>query len=254
MTSDDPYRRCDYRRSIAWPARIRREAPVLRELLESGPNRRVLDLGCGTGEHVRALAELGFEAVGVDRSPSMLAQARAGGESAGVTFVEADLRDLEGRLEPGFGGAVCLGNVLPHLREEADLERFCQGARAVLAAGAPLLLQVLNYEGIRLRGERALPVNVRPAEDGAEIVFLRLMQTRPDGSVAFFPSTLELRPDEDPPLRVVRSQKVELRGWTRSQLQASLERAGFPETRAWGDFARSPFVVEASRDLILLAR
>lgn len=254
METEDRYRRWEYRRLIAWPERIRREAPVLGEVLRSGPNPRILDLGCGTGEHVRALAALGFRAVGVDNSASMVAAARAAGLQEGVEIVEGDLRDLPDLVEPGFGGALCLGNVLPHLREPDDLGRLARGLRAVLAPGAPFLLQILNYERIRQLGERSLPVNVRPGDDGAEIVFLRLMQARPDGSVSFFPSTLELRPDEDPPLRVVRSQRVELRGWTRPELEQALSAAGFTSFTAWGGFDRAPYEPRASRDLLLLSR
>jgi ubiquinone/menaquinone biosynthesis C-methylase UbiE len=38
--------------------------------------KTVLDLGCGTGNHTISLARRGFEVIGVDRSESMLAQAR----------------------------------------------------------------------------------------------------------------------------------------------------------------------------------
>ena len=42
----------------------------------NGPVRRVLDLGCGTGNHVLPLVQLGYEVVGVDRSAGMLEAAR----------------------------------------------------------------------------------------------------------------------------------------------------------------------------------
>ena len=75
-SGDDLYSRVDYRRFVAWPKRIRREAPFLMEVLEKAPTRSVIDLGCGTGEHCRFLAGEGFEAVGLDRSASMLANAQ----------------------------------------------------------------------------------------------------------------------------------------------------------------------------------
>ena len=50
-----------------------------------GPGRRLVDLGCGTGRWTIPLAErTGCEAVGIDRSPEMLARARekdAGGRA-----------------------------------------------------------------------------------------------------------------------------------------------------------------------------
>jgi ubiquinone/menaquinone biosynthesis C-methylase UbiE len=45
------------------------------------PVRRVLDLGCGTGGHAIALGRHGYELIGVDRSPAMLAVGQAKAES-----------------------------------------------------------------------------------------------------------------------------------------------------------------------------
>src|SRR5215510_14947253 len=42
----------------------------------NGTVRSILDLGCGTGNHVLALAEKGYKLVGVDRSARMLDAAR----------------------------------------------------------------------------------------------------------------------------------------------------------------------------------
>ena len=61
---DDPYSRVNYRRLIAWEPRITREAPFLLSLLDRAPDRSVIDLGCGTGEHVAFFADADVRAVG----------------------------------------------------------------------------------------------------------------------------------------------------------------------------------------------
>lgn len=252
-TERDPYSRVEYRRLIAWPERIRREWPLLEAVLESGPSRRLLDLGCGPGEHARALADAGFEVVGVDRSPSMLASARESPVPENLEFVEGDLRELDELVEGRFGGAICLGNTLPHLDGEEDLARFGLALAEVLEPGAPLLLQILDYDRIHDEGIRALPVNVRPDDDG-EIVFLRLMEALPDGRVLFFPSTLRLRPGQDPPLSLERSREVSLRGWRRREVESALTEAGFAIERVLGGFDGAAFDSASSRDLVLVAR
>src|SRR5690606_4013399 len=73
---EDPYARAEYRRVIAWGPRIERERPFLLSLLERAPDRSVVDLGCGTGEHVAFFAEVGARAIGIDRSEDMISQAR----------------------------------------------------------------------------------------------------------------------------------------------------------------------------------
>jgi SAM-dependent methyltransferase len=249
----DSYSRVDYRRLIAWPRRIEREGPLLEKVLSSGPSKRLLDLGCGSGEHSRFLASLGFQVVGIDSSPSMIVRARELPPAPGLTFIEGDIRRVDTLLEGSFGGALCLGNTLPHLRAPEDLAHLFFGLRRRLSAGAPLLLQILNYERIFLRGERYLPLNFR-CEGDEEIVFLRLMEPLDDGDVLFYPSTLRLVAEADPPLRVESSQRVRLRGWRPAELEAVLDEAGFEDRTLHGGFDERPFEALDSTDLIVLAR
>ncbi len=251
-TPPDPYSRLDYRRQIAWPKRIEREWPLLGEVLAPGPSRRVLDLGCGTGEHARFLVAQGFEVIGVDASASMIEQAREEALPPGLRFVHGDVAELDRLTEGLFGGAICLGNTLPHVKTEQALESFLSGLRRRLSPGASWILQLLNYERIVARGERHLPLNFRPHE-GGESVFLRLMEVQEDGRVLFFPTTLRFRPEADPPVSVVASKRVELRGWRPGELEAALDRAGFSERRLYGSFDRQPFEPLESRDLIVVA-
>ena len=71
--------------------RIEREGPFLRRLLDAAPDRSVLDLGCGTGEHTAFFADEGARAVGVDRSEAMLTAARDHEAAGRGRFLEGDL-------------------------------------------------------------------------------------------------------------------------------------------------------------------
>lgn len=248
----DPYSRVDYRQLIAWPERIRREWPLIEQLLRQAPVRCVLDLGSGTGEHARHIATHGFEVVGVDSSESMIEKSREI-PAEGVEFVAGDFRELERVISGTFGAAICLGNALPHLRERSDIEAMARGLAARLAPGSPVLVQLLNYERIFANNERSLPINFRPDPDEGEIVFLRLMTPGEDGSVLFFPTTLRLRPDADPPVEVVASKRVELRGWRRGELESIFSANGFGRFDAYGGFDRPPYDAAGSRDLLLVA-
>src|SRR5215208_7052123 len=60
----------------------------------TGPVRRVLDLGCGTGGHAVHLAHRDYEVVGVDRSAEMLERARARAAHARFELGEIGSLDL----------------------------------------------------------------------------------------------------------------------------------------------------------------
>ena len=251
---DDPYSRVNYRRLIAWETRITREAPFLLSLRDRAPERSVIDVGCGTGEHVAFFAAADVRAVGLDRSEAMIRAAKDHEEAGKGRFVLGDAMEARAALgdEPSFGLATCLGNMLPHMAEDADLARFLASLHEVLLPGGLLVIQLLNYEGILATGKRSLPVNLRPGDDGKEIVFLRLMSPAEHGRVLFFPATLELDPDAEEPLTVTMSRRVELRAWTRADLAPAVTTAGF-EPVFLGDMAGGEFVLEDSPDLVVVA-
>lgn len=183
----------------------------------------------------------------------MIETAREEPAPANLEFVEGDLAQIDEVVEGEFGAAICLGNTLPHIRREDELEAMFSGLRRRLLPGAPLLIQLLNYERIFQRGERHLPLNF--LSDGEEeIVFLRLMELQDDGQVLFFPSTLRLVPGGDPPLEVKASKQVRLRGWRPEELEIFLQQAGFDELQRLGGFGGELFEPLESRDLILVAR
>ncbi len=253
---DDRYSRVEYRRLIAWESRIKREWPLLEEILRSAPSRRVLDLGSGTGEHARFLASHGFEVVGVDSSPSMLEKSVTEKAERNVRFVEGDIRDVDRVVEGKFGAAICVGNVLPHLTEREDLQRFARALRNVILPGGPVFIQILNYDRIEAKKERALPINFLPDPDDpkATIVFVRLMELQPDGRVIFIPSSLKLRVDRDEPLELVSTQRVEVRGWRHADLERAFRENGFPSQTTFGAFDKSAFDGTESRDVIFIGR
>jgi trans-aconitate methyltransferase len=61
----------DTRHSFVW-----RYGAELIELLAPQPDERILDVGCGTGHLTHRIAESGAEVIGLDRSSTMLAEAR----------------------------------------------------------------------------------------------------------------------------------------------------------------------------------
>jgi len=107
--------------------------------------RRVLDLGCGTGRALGPLLERGYEVVGCDLSPSMIAV--AGERHPGVELHVADMRRLPD-LGP-FDLVLCLDDAVNYLLDEHELSAALQSIRSVLTETGLLIFDVntsLAYE------------------------------------------------------------------------------------------------------------
>ena len=101
----------------------------------AAPVHSILDLGCGSGNHVVPFVERGFRVTGVDRSPGMLRQARA--KCPGASFVHADIRTC--RLYQQFDAVLMMFAVLGYQTETADTLAALKTARAHLVPGGLFL-------------------------------------------------------------------------------------------------------------------
>jgi trans-aconitate methyltransferase len=104
----------DDRHSFVW-----KKGADLIDLVAIAPGERVLDLGCGTGHLTAKIADLGVEVIGLDSSPSMVAQARQNYPK--LKFVLADARDFS--FETPFD--IVFSNAALHWIPEADRVVAC---------------------------------------------------------------------------------------------------------------------------------
>lgn len=117
----------------AWD--IGRPQPAFLELAQNGRLvGRVLDLGCGTGEHALMAAALGLEATGVDAAPTALAAAKSKARDRGlaVRFLEWNALDLAS-LNEQFDTTLDCG--LFHVFGDDDRPRFVDSLRTAMPVG-----------------------------------------------------------------------------------------------------------------------
>jgi SAM-dependent methyltransferase len=96
---------------------------------------KVLDVGCGTGEHALLAAELGLESTGVDAADTAVALARRKADERGlpVRFMVWDALELAD-LGESFDTVVDCG--LFHVFDDPDRMRFVDALRASMPVGA----------------------------------------------------------------------------------------------------------------------
>jgi SAM-dependent methyltransferase len=121
------------------------EADLLEILLSESGGTRVLDAGCGTGRVAIELAQRGFSVTGADADAAMLTAAMA--KAPALTWLEADLAELQDRLDAEFDLVVLAGNVMIFLSPGTEQRVLSQLVGRLVSGG-------LLVAGFQLRPDR----------------------------------------------------------------------------------------------------
>ena len=136
---DDAYKS----RTAPWV--IGEPQPAIVELQRAGLiHSKVLDIGCGTGEHTIFLTRLGYDVLGVDFAPHAIETARANAAEKGVDarFEVADAMNLG---EPGYQTIV--DSALFHIFDDADRARYVSSLHAAVRPGGLVHVLALSDAG-----------------------------------------------------------------------------------------------------------
>jgi SAM-dependent methyltransferase len=117
------------------PARTTADVGFLTDVLPLPEFTRVLDVPCGTGRHLRALAARGYRMTGVDKDPAAVAQ-------AGPDAVTGDLRELDS-LPTRYDAVINMWASFGYF-DAAENERILGSFARRLRRGGRLVLDLHN--------------------------------------------------------------------------------------------------------------
>jgi len=190
---------------------------------------RIIEVGCGTGATAISLASLGHSVAASDLDEDMILMAR---ESAGES-VEFSVDDMISALRKvpsqSAHAVLCMGNTLPHLTAEGELEQFFQAAGAALLPGGSLVIQMLNYPRITAMGSLQLP------DLQGEGITFRRKQTfdKATGLIYFDTAVIAGKQKEQ--------RRHNLRPFDVQELASPAKDAGLEPTGVFCDWKKSPF-------------
>jgi len=78
--------------------------------------KKILEIGCGTGNYTKILLERGYEITAVDSSEDMLKIAR---EKCACKFIKADVRDVS--LNDRFDACIAMFTVMGYITKNSDI-------------------------------------------------------------------------------------------------------------------------------------
>jgi glycine/sarcosine N-methyltransferase len=189
--------------------------------------KKILDIGCATGELAYQLADAGAVVTGIDLNEDLLFQAKTKKVIPNLTFQKGDMLELETDFHTHqFDAVLCFGNTLVHLLSEQQVLKVLKGVHAVLKPGGIFLLQILNYDYIIADKVTQLPVIETP-----DIKFIRSYKIENENPVIKFSTKLHLKKEN----RVINNE-TSLLALLSNQVEELLVNAGFIDISLFSNF------------------
>jgi len=211
---------------VDWPGRLGREIPGLVARLKRAQAKKVLDVGCGTGRHVAALNEAGFDAYGADASAEMLAKARTLDPDRFHHWRMGDPPPRELVSAGPFDAITCLGNTWPQLTSDADVAAALAAFRKLGKRKALLLLGLKAVAIRRERNDPYLPL-LRREHEGAPLYFVRFVEFDPqDARLCTFHMVVVKGDAATPPTEALIHNAHAVRVWSPGDLERTFSEAG----------------------------
>ncbi|MGM9986020.1 MAG: class I SAM-dependent methyltransferase [Bacillaceae bacterium] len=198
------------------------------------PCKRLLDIGCASGNQVIALCKKGYIVTGIDINEHCIFRARENRKKEHVEadFIIGDIKNLSNKVNEIFKGIYCIGNVLPHLHDLKDVKQALQEMYTLLETDGHIIIQIVNYE----RQDFVFPViekdNLRflHRQKGAHFH----IQIESLEGFSLYEHTFELLPIK------------------RKELILLMEAVGFKQLRIFSDYSKGSYNPATSSALIVV--
>ena len=206
----------------------------------------VLDVACGAGLFTLEFARQNVRAIGIDIAEDLLnlAREKAVAENLDIQWFNEPMQKSADVINAPVDAIVCMGNSLPHLLEDSDLDATLNEFDRLLKPGAPLVLHMLNYSKVLKNKERMVGVTKKN-----DVEFVRFYDFL-DKLLRF--NLLEIDWSHTPALTELCS--TTLRPWTVDETIEALSRHHFAEFETFGNLNRGHFDQEESEVLVLVAK
>ena len=124
--------------------RIDKEIKFLTKLFKKyGTVKSVLDVGCASGLHTKALSDLGFEVYGIDYSKSFVEYSKK--KHPSLKFEQQDMKNL--KINKKFDAIICLATTIAYNDSNEDVINTLKGFYKVLKKNGILIIETFNTIG-----------------------------------------------------------------------------------------------------------
>lgn len=162
-----------------YPTKAAAQLLRLHQAVAPDGERRLLDVGCGTGIVAEQFLAAGYEVTGLDCAEGMLSRARErldGHHAENLTLRCADATDFD--VAETFPFAVSTYDIPNHLRDVAQVRRYLERMYAAVSPGGLFAFDMATMTGLRGMNQ----MQVRDTDDGILLFRGALDEDRGAGS------------------------------------------------------------------------
>jgi ubiquinone/menaquinone biosynthesis C-methylase UbiE len=166
------------------------DVKFLDKLLKRHSCKKVIDIGCGTGNHTVRLSNLGYETTGIDVSPEMLKIAKSKIKGRKIEIKQGDMKNLASIFPTRkFDAAIQLGHVAYHLNTIREASVFLKEIRGILRKNGLFVFNARNAKKINDAYLNTLHLGHLVNDDKTQIIVLEHNTRDPND-----PNTIIWRP------------------------------------------------------------
>jgi SAM-dependent methyltransferase len=227
---------------------IRRDVSCITALLRGRKHATLLDLGCGTGEHLALLEREGIRCTGVDISEDMIAV--AGKRYPNIEFVRTDMTDIE--YDAAFNIVISLFGSFNYLINDADIESMLMKLRKALKTGGVGVFEIWNSQPILKIKEKGIGPVSMTSHNGELIKRERGFKLRNDP----FKTVVEVNYQytiDGVGHKSIRDRHI-MRTFISDEITRFLAGAGFTVKNIYANFLSEPYDENSSRMVVVFVR
>jgi SAM-dependent methyltransferase len=211
------------------------------------PGAALLDLGCGTGEHLDRLSRAGIRCTGIDDSEEMLAIARSRFPDA-ADYILADMSGID--YEEDFDLVISLFGSFNYLIHDADVESMLSRIARALRRGGKGIIEIWNAPPIvKIREKDIGPVSTTRF-DGATIGRERGFAMRSDTDKTVVEVHYRYRIEAPGGMKTLRDRHL-MRAFTPDEITRFIEASGLSLSKVYANFLSEPYEENSNRMVVV---
>jgi SAM-dependent methyltransferase len=229
---------------------IHHDVSFITGLLAARKRSEILDLGCGTGEHLDLLHKAGIRCTGIDVSEKMLDAARKRFPH-GIYFIHADMTDID--FTPSFDMVISLFGSFNYLIHDADIASTLQKIHKAMQPDGLGVFEIWNTPPVfKIKTKEVNLVSVTNI-DGKTIRRERGFKLRNDRAKTVVDVNYRYT-IESAGARKTLSDRHVMRTYTTDEITKFLVQAGFTVKQIFSNFLSEPYDEKSNKMVVIFAR